>query len=97
MRFLVSAPIIMKKYENLTNLDTEHEALTVLMEECGEVIQECSKIIRFGADYTRLNKELGDLFALIQILDSFGVLNEVEITAQIAAKREKLKFFSNLL
>ena len=87
----------MKKYENLTHLDTEHEALTILMEECGEVIQECSKIIRFGADYTRLNKELGDLFALIEILDGFGVLNQAEITEQIEKKKEKLKFFSNLL
>lgn len=86
-----------EKYENLTYLDTEHEALTILMEECAEVIQECSKIIRFGADYTRLNKELGDLFAMIEILDSFSVLNESEIQSQIEKKREKLKIFSNLL
>ena len=86
-----------EKYENLTYLDSEHEALTILMEECAEVIQECSKIIRFGADYTRLNKELGDLFALIEILDGFGVLNQVEITEQIEKKKEKLKIFSNLL
>jgi NTP pyrophosphatase (non-canonical NTP hydrolase) len=42
-------------------LNRKEECLTILMEECGEVIQEASKIMRFGNDTSKLTKELGDL------------------------------------
>ena len=89
------------KYEKLNDLEAQHEALTILMEECGEVIQECSKIIRFHQgemiNVVRLSKEIGDFLAMIQILDDLGLVDESVIAANIEKKKEKLKFFSNLL
>ena len=41
--------------------DYQEELLIILMEECAEVAQACSKVLRFGNDYDDLEKELGDL------------------------------------
>jgi NTP pyrophosphatase (non-canonical NTP hydrolase) len=87
--------------------DDTKEILTILQEECAEVIVEVSKCFRFGPDQMmegvdvtnmqRLQKELGDLQAMIELL----VDNKVGITAQglkeaKKAKFEKLKIWSNL-
>ena len=50
-------------------MDIKTETLVILMEECGEVIQECSKILRFGNDAEKLHKELGDLFCMIKLTE----------------------------
>ena len=88
------------------NEDTR-EILTILQEECAEVIVEISKCFRFGLDQMmegmdvtniqRLQKELGDLQAMIELL----VDNKVGVTTQglkeaKKAKFEKLKQWSNL-
>jgi hypothetical protein len=87
--------------------DDTKEILTILQEECAEVIVEVSKCFRFGPDQMmegvdvtnmqRLQKELGDLQAMIELL----IDNKVGITAQglkeaKKAKFEKLKIWSNL-
>lgn len=88
------------KYEKLNELSEEHEALTILMEECGEVIQEASKIIRFNQgeliNIVRLSKEIGDLMVMIEILHNLGLADESIIENAMKEKREKLKFYSNL-
>jgi NTP pyrophosphatase (non-canonical NTP hydrolase) len=89
------------KYEKLNNLNEEHEALTILMEECGEVIQEASKIIRFNQgeliNIVRLSKEIGDLMVMIEILHNVGLVDESVIENAMKEKREKLKFYSGLI
>ena len=87
--------------------DETKEILTILQEECAEVIVEVSKCFRFGPDQMmegvdvtniqRLQKELGDLQAMIELL----VDNNVGITIQglkeaKKAKFKKLKHWSNL-
>jgi NTP pyrophosphatase (non-canonical NTP hydrolase) len=87
--------------------DATKEILTILQEECAEVIVEVSKCFRFGPDQMmegvdvtnmqRLQKELGDLQAMIELL----IDNKVGVTAQglkeaKKAKFEKLKQWSNL-
>ena len=87
--------------------DDTKEILTILQEECAEVIVEVSKCFRFGPDQMmtgldvtnmqRLQKELGDLQAMIELL----IDNKVGITTQglkeaKKAKFEKLKQWSNL-
>lgn len=79
------------------------EALTILQEECGETVQVCSKIRRFGIDNTEykdkrkwLTQELGDIFAMIEILVDLGVVSTLELTEAKLAKKEKLKTYSNL-
>ena len=83
----------------------ENELLTVLMEECAEVIQESSKIIRFGMDaeyngetaLSRLEKELGDLYCMIDLLHANDMISFTKLDEYANAKYEKLKKWSNLI
>ena len=87
--------------------DDTKEILTILQEECAEVIVEVSKCFRFGPDQMmegvdvtniqRLEKELGDLQAMIELLvdNNVGVSMQGLKTAK-KAKFEKLKHWSNL-
>lgn len=88
------------------NEDTR-EILTILQEECAEVIVEISKCFRFGPDQImagqefsniqRLEKELGDLQAMIELLvdNKVGVYDQGIFEAKLK-KFEKLKQWSNL-
>lgn len=88
------------------NEDTQ-EILTILQEECGEVVVAISKCFRFGPDQImagqeesniqHLQKELGDVLAMIELLTdkNVGVSSEgLELAKK--AKFEKLKQWSNL-
>ena len=85
----------MKTYSNFTDLNKN---LIITMEECAEVQQIASKILRFGLDSyhpddpttsnsTRLENELGDLLAMVDILEATGV---VTIEGLKKAKDHKL-------
>ena len=88
------------------NEDTR-EILIILQEECAEVIVEISKCFRFGPDQImqglditniqRLQKELGDTLAMIELLvdKDVGITNEGLLEAK-KAKFKKLKTWSNL-
>ena len=78
-------------------VDKKEEALIILMEECGEVIQECSKILRFGNDASKLTKELGDLQYMINLTANHLGIDIVKIGVHANEKREKLKKYSNLI
>ena len=75
----------------------KEECLVVLMEECGEVIQECSKILRFGNDTSKLTKELGDLQMMINLAANHLDIDLVQIGIHANEKREKLKKYSDLI
>lgn len=89
---------------NVTN--QEAELLTILMEECAEVIQACSKIQRFGwegattaddsgnTNRDHLATELGDLAAVANKLGAEGRLSSPKIHAATEAKYEKMKKFT---
>lgn len=89
------------------NEDTR-EILTILQEECAEVIVEISKCFRFGPDQMmegvdvtniqRLQKELGDLLAMVELLTDKNVgvtTHGLELAKK--AKFEKLKKWSNIV
>jgi len=78
-------------------LNKKEECLVVLMEECGEVIQECSKILRFGNDTSKLTKELGDLQFMINLAANHLAIDSVSIGVYANEKREKLKKYSDLI
>jgi len=68
------------------------EILTILQEEAAEVIVEASKCLRFGLTHQnleRLNKELGDLGVMIDLLIDEGI--GVTGSKIFEAKHEKLK------
>lgn len=82
------------------------EVMDILQEECAEVIQMVSKIRRFGLDEMHLkdgetnrfllNEELGDLLAMIDLLQSFNIVTAEGLTAAKHAKIEKLKKWSTI-
>lgn len=81
------------------NIDEKEELLVIFMEECAEASVEASKIIRFGQndeEIGSLNREIGDLICMINLLEEYGVINRNEINKYTLAKREKLKKWSNL-
>lgn len=82
------------------------EIMSILQEECSEVIQAVSKINRFGIDNCKpgkpktnrehLEEELGDLEAMIQLLADTGVVTKHNVELAKNAKFEKLKKWSNI-
>lgn len=77
----------------------DNEALVILMEECAEVIQAASKIIRFGRgihSLNNLNKEIGDLLCMVLILKQQGLIDQDILPNQIISKLEKLRTYSSL-
>ena len=83
----------------------DEEMFTILMEECGEVIQECAKIMRFGLDSEyggvsnreRLEKELGDVYCMIDLLHANDIISFTRLDDYANEKYEKLKVYSNLI
>ena len=83
------------------------EILLILQEECAEVSQAISKCFRFGPDqlkpgkeFTNINmleEEIGDLFAMVELLvdAKVGVTDQGIFEAKMK-KFEKLKQWSNL-
>jgi len=83
----------------LKHNDSATELLTILQEECAEVIQEASKVKRFGQNaenLDRLAKEIGDLVCMIQLVQDWQLVAPSDIETNSAAKKEKLKVWSNL-
>jgi hypothetical protein len=87
--------------------DEVWETLVILQEECAEVIVEISKCMRFGPDQMmqgsnetnmqRLEKELGDLQAMIELLVGQNVgITSKGINKAKRKKFEKLKTWSNI-
>ena len=73
------------------------ETLVILMEECGEVIQEASKIIRFGNDPEKLHKELGDLICMIKLTEDNLKLDFDKTFGYSNDKYQKLKSWSSIV
>jgi NTP pyrophosphatase (non-canonical NTP hydrolase) len=82
------------------------EVMDIAQEECAEVIQAISKISRFGIDNLKpgkpktnrehLEEELGDLLAMVDILENMEAINMVNVNLARRAKIEKLKIWSNI-
>ena len=76
----------------------KEEMLVITMEECGELIQACSKMLRFDEDqdYTQLQEEIGDVMCMIEILKDGGLVSDEQIQERIKVKKEKLMKWSLL-
>lgn len=77
-----------------------NEILTILSEECAEVIHASQKLQRFGVDDKHLQKkledEIGDLLAMVFILAHNGMLSEDVLEKQVKSKLKKLKKYSSI-
>ena len=93
-------PMISKQ---MKSLDARQQLLVITMEECGELIQACSKALRRGELYehsdseTELKKEVGDVYAMIELLVEWDVLSWTEIENRRDIKRRKLSRWSDLI
>lgn len=80
--------------------DDVRELLTILAEECGEVVQRCTKILRFGFTTNpwtgkhngdQLELELGDVQAIQRVLDALGVVDAERISGYASDKIRALR------
>ena len=74
------------------------ELMIITMEECGELIQECSKSIRMQ-EYNRdeLKEELSDVMCMLELMVENGIITRVELNNGANLKKLKLIKWSNLL
>src|SRR5208282_6063713 len=80
----------------------EAERLAILAEECGEVIQAVGKILRHGYESKHpadpnapnnrgsLERELGDVKAIVKMMTDFGDVSLVEISVAESLKKIKV-------
>lgn len=86
--------------------DKQKEILLIAQEECAEVVVAISKIFRFGFDSrwpeggvdnrSRLTEELGDLMAMVKLMDENGIINLEELSKAGERKITKLKTWSKI-
>ena len=74
------------------------ELMVITMEECGELIQECSKSLRMNQfDREELKTEIADVMCMIELMVKNNVVTQQEITDGIDRKKQRLSQWSNLL
>lgn len=92
-------------------MNFHQQLMTITMEECGELIQVCSKMMRkfetkedaladtasVAAMRAKMIEEVGDVICMINLMISNGYLTSDEIDHRVAEKMEKLKKWSDLL
>lgn len=87
-----------KLYNKLT--PEQHEAISMLLEEAGEIVQMCGKILRHGLyshhpdkpnepNYDMLSRECGDLTGVISKCLELGILSNATLTLAAAQKMRK--------
>jgi len=79
--------------------------MIITAEECGELTQRCSKIVRkfeYKEEITeeqrlKLLEEAGDVLCMIELMVENGLLTNDELGVRVNYKRNKLKIWSNLI
>lgn len=74
----------------------KEEILIILSEECAEIIQSCTKIMRFNKDMKELESEIADVLTVIELLIEFDYINNDKFKKQIEDKIIKLHTYSEL-
>lgn len=85
--------------------ERQREVLVITQEEAAEVIQEISKIFRFGIEEPhrdgmrhreKLQTEVGDLLCMIDLMIDHRLIDPVQIEIARQAKVSKLKKYSRI-
>ena len=84
---------------SMKKLEGRQQLLVITMEECGELIQACSKALRkqdlFGQE--NLKDEIGDVYAMINLLVDHDVVSWTDLEERVKYKKLKLKQWSDLV
>ena len=88
-----------KGYTDMRKLEARQELMVILMEECGELIQEASKNLRRGELFNnkKFKDEVGDVYTMIDLLHEWDVVSWDEIEKRREVKRKKLSEWSDLI
>jgi NTP pyrophosphatase (non-canonical NTP hydrolase) len=86
-------------------INTLQQLMCITMEECGELTQRCSKMMRKFSTIDeateeqrlKLLEEAGDVLCMIELMVEHGVLTDDELRVRINYKRNKLKTWSTLI
>ena len=80
-------------------MDANTQLMVIMMEECGELIQACSKALRKDDFYDNQNliDEVGDVYTMIEIMHDFDIISWNDIEERVKQKRKKLSKWSDLL
>ena len=74
------------------------ELMVITMEECGELVQACSKKLRGSKTASKLLlEEVGDVQCMIALIVENGLLAREDISSRVQVKRDKLKRWSDLI
>ena len=78
--------------------DELQELMVITMEECGELIQACSKAIRCDTYYNndKLTEEVGDVMCMIDLLHEYDLISWTDVDKRVFEKKKKLAKWSNL-
>ena len=81
------------------------ELMIITMEECGELTQACSKVLRTMTKegdiredaLEKLIQEAADVMCMIELMEDHCLMKHHEILEGIDTKRQKLKKWSSLI
>jgi len=81
------------------------ELMVITMEECGELTQRCSKIIRkfetveeiTEDQRVKLVEEMGDVYCMLELIIEHGITDWSELNERALYKVNKLKEWSKLI
>jgi NTP pyrophosphatase (non-canonical NTP hydrolase) len=86
-------------------INTLQQLMTITMEECGELTQRCSKVMRKydsldqieEEQRLKLIEEAGDVYCMLELMTEHGLTHWGEIHERADVKREKLTKWSTLI
>jgi len=86
-------------------LNKLQQLMIITAEECGELTQRCSKIVRKYSTVdqiqedqrVKLLEEAGDVLCMIELIVENGILTNEELGVRVNVKRDKLKKWSDLI
>jgi len=80
-------------------MDARTQLMVIMMEECGELIQACSKALRKDDfdNNQNLTEEVGDVYTMIEIMHDFDIVSWNDIEERVKVKRKKLSKWSDLV
>tara|TARA_R100000030_G_scaffold51478_1_gene38740 strand:+ start:138 stop:539 length:402 start_codon:yes stop_codon:yes gene_type:complete len=77
-----------------------NQMMYVTAEECGELVQACMKIARWGIDkkkHTNLLEEAGDVKCMLDLMIDNGIFTKEELKDAAKHKKNKLKRYTPII